>query len=100
MVSATFGSDQLRTYVIGLVEIRSDEFGYRLPNVDEVMAPGDSDFSAPDGPERIAHYAIVGCEGKDAQSLLELLQSHVPCPGSRTRDHAPRRTFSHRPVVA
>ena len=98
-----FWRSQVRIYLLGLAEVRSDEFGYQLPDVDEieVMALGDPDFSAPDGPERVAHYAIAGratLRGEDAEKVAKLWRylrrgrgfsamCHSPAYALRFRQH-------------
>jgi hypothetical protein len=53
---------QFRIYVLGLAEARADQFGYQLPEIDEIeiMALGSVDTTAANGPDRIDHYAITG----------------------------------------
>lgn len=71
---------QLRVYLFGLIEVRSDQFGHQLPDADEVevMSLGRPDFSAPDGPAYVEHYAIAGrsaLRGEDAAKVVELWRS-------------------------
>ena len=96
-------NEQLRIYVLGLAEVRADAFGYRLPAVDEieVLALGQPDFSAPDGADRVAHYAVAGravLRGDEAEKAAKLWRSlrrgrgfsamcHVPVYALRFRQH-------------
>jgi len=52
---------QIRIYLIGLEEVRAEELGYRLPDVDEVEVAslGNPDYDAPKDQNRIGPYVII-----------------------------------------
>ncbi len=85
---------QVRIYVLGLAEVRAEQFGYRLPDVDEieVMALGEEDLSAPNGPERVANYAIAGrtvLRGEEAEKVATLWRGLFRARGFSAMCHKP-----------
>ena len=85
---------QVRIYVLGLAEVRAEQFGYRLPNVDEleVMALGEPDLSVPNGLERVANYAISGraiLRGEEAEKVATLWRSLFRGRGFSAMCHKP-----------
>jgi hypothetical protein len=89
-----FWIGQIRIYLLGLMEVRADEFGYKLPEVDEieVMALGSRDFSMPDGPDRVAHYAIFGrtvLHGEEAENVAKLWRHLLRGRGFSAMCHEP-----------
>lgn len=98
-----FWTGQLRIYLVGLLEVRAEEFGYRLPDVDEVevMSLGDDNLAAPNDKTHFARHLVVGntmLHGNDATKVATLWRSlrrgrgfsamcHDPVYALRFRQH-------------
>ena len=74
-----FWIGQLRIYLLGLLEVRAEEFGYRLPDVDEVaiMSLGD-EVAMPNDENHFERYGVLGhvvLHGDDATKVANLWRS-------------------------
>ena len=94
---------QLRIYILGLEEVRAEEYGYRLPEVDEieVMALAAGWPTAPNGSDQVAGYPVTGrtvLRAEDAGNVAGLWRSirrgrefsamcHEPVYALRFRQH-------------
>jgi hypothetical protein len=85
----SFWFRQFRIYALGLAEVRAEEFGMNLPEVDEieVMALHQGrDERQPDGPDHVHGYSIAG-----RKTLRQSDASHV---ATRWRSLPTARVFS------
>lgn len=89
-----FWIGQLRIYLLGMLEVRADEFGYRLPDVDEVQIMGlrGDDAVASNDENHFESYLVLGhavLHGDDATKITNLWRSLRRSRGFSAMCHDP-----------